>query len=535
MKREIAALCLICGLLAGLFGCSSHATGPSEDVASTVQAQPGAIAAGLQLSVSKNSCTNNAAQDYFNVKNSGTVSLKLSDISVKYWIYDTTGSPVVPHVWYGGCATTANGTCTHQVSNVTATAIAFAGCGPDATHRGNWEITISTTDSTPLAPGMTWSGVQTAVNLASSANFSPGSSSWYSGCGNRQPYGPDVHFTVYLQGQSVLSNGVDTSCRRTPPFSTAPVYNASNPSVPPGATNVPGRVAGTSSVDGNGAFTYRVPIAVPPGRAGMEPHLALAYSSSGGNGLLGVGWNIEGTSSITRCRKFVAREGIADSIKVKLFHNDNAADLVNNFCLDGEKLVEIDANATSAEFRTERDKFARIVATFDVATASPSKFVVQRRDGIIATYLAGPAISGVSSRDATRGQPNGTPFSGVLAWPLSTEQDRFGNGVTYTYAAGDTGSTVQILSTISYTTCATGSACPYGRETRLVQFNYETRTDYISRWVAGLNAGMSVRLNSIDISTLDSGSPQLVRSYKLGYDASGATARSRLTTLSQCD
>src|SRR3989338_11374131 len=36
-----------------------------------------------------------------------------------------------------------------------------------------------------------------------------------------------------------------------------------------------------------------VPIFVPPGRKNVQPSLNLSYSSSGGNGWLGVGWNLD--------------------------------------------------------------------------------------------------------------------------------------------------------------------------------------------------------------------------------------------------
>src|SRR3989338_1591352 len=42
-----------------------------------------------------------------------------------------------------------------------------------------------------------------------------------------------------------------------------------------------------------GRATTSVPIALPPGRKGMQPSLALSYSSSGRNGWLGVGWSLD--------------------------------------------------------------------------------------------------------------------------------------------------------------------------------------------------------------------------------------------------
>ena len=51
-------------------------------------------------------------------------------------------------------------------------------------------------------------------------------------------------------------------------------------------------VAGSPSVSDNGAATYSLPIAVPPGIAGMDPKLSIGYSSQGGNGPLGIGWTL---------------------------------------------------------------------------------------------------------------------------------------------------------------------------------------------------------------------------------------------------
>jgi hypothetical protein len=42
----------------------------------------------------------------------------------------------------------------------------------------------------------------------------------------------------------------------------------------------------------SGTGTFSVPIALPKGRNGVGPSLALSYSTSGGNGPLGVGWSV---------------------------------------------------------------------------------------------------------------------------------------------------------------------------------------------------------------------------------------------------
>ncbi len=42
----------------------------------------------------------------------------------------------------------------------------------------------------------------------------------------------------------------------------------------------------------SGTATFSVPIALPPGRRGTQPSLAIGYISSGGNGPLGIGWSL---------------------------------------------------------------------------------------------------------------------------------------------------------------------------------------------------------------------------------------------------
>jgi xanthomonalisin len=208
-------------LLAGVvFGCART----SDHERDVVTAQ-GAVTAGdtissakLQLQTLTNLCGATETQDYFQVTNKGTSPITVSDISIKLWIDDTSGQTVVPHVWTGGCLTNATG-CYHQVSGVSATAKPLpAACGPDAAHQANWEITITSTDKTALAPNDVWTNLQSAFNLANYAHFAPGSGSWYSPCLGGHAYADDGHFAVYVKGNLVLSpsSGITTPVCRSP-------------------------------------------------------------------------------------------------------------------------------------------------------------------------------------------------------------------------------------------------------------------------------------------------------------------------------
>ena len=207
----------LAGLAVSLLASSCNSTGPAAraDVEQVTSAL--VSSASLQLKVLTNSCGANQMQDFFQVINTGTAAVKLSDIKIKYWADDTSGQFLVPRISTGGCASGSNGSpsCLHQVTGVTATASSFSpACGPDSTHQANWEITVSATDSTTLAAGATWNGIQTAVNLANYSNFNPGTGKWFSPCLSGSSYVADPHFALYYQGNLVFANGISApACR----------------------------------------------------------------------------------------------------------------------------------------------------------------------------------------------------------------------------------------------------------------------------------------------------------------------------------
>src|SRR5262245_48046657 len=103
---------------------------------------------------------------------------------------------------------------------------------------------------------------------------------------------------------------------------------------------------GKFGVSGTGGAPYTIPIVVPPGTAGMIPSLSLTYTSQGANGLLGIGWSLDGLPSIGRCPKTLAQDGARGSIKY---------DANDRFCMDGQRLVVISGSygADGSEYRTE--------------------------------------------------------------------------------------------------------------------------------------------------------------------------------------
>jgi hypothetical protein len=63
-------------------------------------------------------------------------------------------------------------------------------------------------------------------------------------------------------------------------------------SLPSAEGSIEGMGESFSPVLSSGTGTFSVPIAVTPGRAGVQPSLALSYSTGGGNGSVGFGWGL---------------------------------------------------------------------------------------------------------------------------------------------------------------------------------------------------------------------------------------------------
>jgi RHS repeat-associated protein len=279
-----------------------------------------------------------------------------------------------------------------------------------------------------------------------------------------------------------------------------------------------GFMEGAFSVGAEGSAVYEIPIAVPPGTAGVEPALALVYDSARGNGTLGMGFALSGLGEIARCLPNLVYQGHVDPID---FDDDDV------FCLDGDPLVAVDGpyGANNTEYRTKLERFAKIVS-YGGSGTDPSWFRVWSKDGQILDYGAS-----ADARLEVQGR------SEARVWAVDRVADRFGNYLTITYDE-DVDLGEHWPAQIDYTGNATAGSAPYNR----VVFEYndaasDPRPDPIRGFFAGGRTDNPRRLTHIETyaRNADASGLERVFDYALQYEQGATTGRSRLVRIDQCD
>lgn len=272
------------------------------------------------------------------------------------------------------------------------------------------------------------------------------------------------------------------------------------------ASTFNGAMAGSASVNG-GSASYSIPIAIAPGRAGMQPNVSLNYSSRSGLGVAGVGWGLSAGGAISRCGATEAQDGFTKGVS----YNQST----DKLCLNGERLL-IKAGVygeNGATYITEIDSFLTVTQIRGDISDSGSYFEVALASG--AKQIYGKSTDSTVVADGV---------TAPLSWLINREQDVANvNHMTYNYA--DYGVGEVLLSDITYT----GSATSEG--TRKVTFDYNAIPQYRTSYLAGGKSRQSQKLTTI--TAYKEGSAQ-VRQYNLVYSPSTATERLLLQSVQEC-
>jgi len=198
----------------------------------------------------------------------------------------------------------------------------------------------------------------------------------------------------------------------------------------------------------SGAAIYTVPIAIPPGIAGMAPNLSLVYNSQGGDGLAGQGWELSGLSMIHRCPKTRVQDGFARPVTMGSLEppppSQNAMDgTVDGICLDGKRLFL----RSDGTYHLEGEDFSVITGHTDVGgSVAPRWFTVETKGGEKRYYGLNPKARVTFPRGQGQVQE-------IAIWALDRVIDAWGNyyDVHYNHDQADFTTSGLIVTQIDYT------------------------------------------------------------------------------------
>ena len=245
-----------------------------------------------------------------------------------------------------------------------------------------------------------------------------------------------------------------------------------------------------------GTLTGSIPIEVPPGRNGMQPHLALSYASSGGNSWTGMGWKLE-MGTIERQTKWgvLYSPTTQEELDGKVYTmrlNGVSADLVRD---------STDTNRYYAKVEQSWARITKLATGWEVTDTKGTK------------YTFGTTAR-VQSSDGTK----------IFKWCLEKIVDRDGNYLTVSYV-GDQGQ--GYLSQIQYggnDGTGGGTILPH---TNTVKFYLEDRTDKPVLYTSNFPITTAKRLKTIEVKANGS----LVRAYEMQYVQNSNWSNSLLTTI----
>lgn len=266
-----------------------------------------------------------------------------------------------------------------------------------------------------------------------------------------------------------------------------------------------------------GAYTEHVPITVPAFH-GIEPRLTLAYHSSNGNGIVGVGWSLRGPSVIEM-------HGDASTTSAQL-----------RFTLDGEPLIPCDrqtdrtvgatptfnspscepgaVTAGTAGYSTLSESYLKIQQSVPVADDPFNTWTVWQKNGTQAIYTQSDTWAWVSTH---------------VKYVLTSVTDTSGNTVTYHWDMRKDGHAFTKLASITYN----GTVIKLHYTARVLDETFAGGREGLDTMDRQL-ATIDVCVNPTATDTTPCGfagaaDPHRARAYQLGYRTSLTTSRPLLT------
>jgi len=266
------------------------------------------------------------------------------------------------------------------------------------------------------------------------------------------------------------------------------------------AQNKAGPDIGWTDGNKNGAFTYSIPLEVPPFH-GIEPRLSLEYSSSANTGIVGVGWTLTGFTVIERVSPGRGAPG----------YDGGVTATTDNFMLDGEELIACPVGSSSpscttgGNFTFKVESYEKILYDSGVDT-----WTITDRDGTVSLYA--PVYQVTSSNTGN--------INGKFTWRygLQSVTDTSGNTVAYHWDSGQFSANWAYPTSISY-------------NGNTISFSWVQTTNPPIYATGGYKDFTTVAgaIQSIDVQV----SGSRLRTYALTYSTSSSSGQPLLTSVQE--
>lgn len=287
--------------------------------------------------------------------------------------------------------------------------------------------------------------------------------------------------------------------------------------------------SGQFSVQPTGSSQYAIQISLPPGNEEATPPLDIVYNSSGSNGLMGIGWSLNGLSAITRTGATVPEDGFRGGVN----YDGN-----DRFAFNGQRLMNTAGNGATyftpgASYYTEIQSWSKIVANGN-AGSGPASFTVYLKNGSVVQYGSGngsqvPAQGAAFSSGSLQGS--------ISQWLVNKATTSAGNTITYGYTTSPRNIQGQPMNGSSKDGTAYPAYIAYGSNNgsannRLVAFLYEPRLDTLFQFSGGSGSAVSARIKAIQTFVINGTDTTPVNTYVMQYDPSSPLNISRLISIS---
>ncbi len=240
-----------------------------------------------------------------------------------------------------------------------------------------------------------------------------------------------------------------------------------------------------------GTSSFSFPIAVPQGRAGIQPNLTLVYSSSTRNSIFGMGWNLDFGSIELSTKNGVPKYDGTDNYVI--IQNGSPQDLV------------YDAGVGFYRPKIESGAFMKIAKV---------------TNGWLITDKKGSKYFFGQTNNSRQFDPANTAH--IFKWTLDRVEDINGNYMTITYQTFDNQLFPQY---VDYTGNVGTSEATFAR----ISFELEDRTDPTLSYMTGFDSKITKRVKKITTSV----GVNNQQSYQFNYQYSTETGRSLLTQIVQ--